>query len=183
MSSPRFITDPERTSFLTASDVPANLLRLKVGDVLRWVGEARTVERVGYRKTAADYLDEAMRRLKEDPNGRRAALLLRALIFGSASTFDPAPRELDWYLARRLASADRLGGPDRGILMNTTPYALDYSATPVVVLGTRTVRLGRYFPPIGGGEDYEDGGLANVRSVVLVQSGIGEVISGDLVRA
>jgi hypothetical protein len=170
------------TRFLIAPEVPPNLLRLRVGDVLRWVGSVRLVTGVGYRKTAADYLDEARHRLNVDKNARQAALLLRAVIHGSASTFDPTPRDLDWWLARRLAAADRLGGPERGLHVVESPYLLDYRDTPVKVLDTRVVRLGTYYPPSGGGDDYESGGLSGPRSVVLVSSDIGEVISGDLAR-
>jgi hypothetical protein len=172
----------DKVVFLPAEEVPPNLLRLKPGDVLRWARDVRTVTKVGYRKTAADYLDEARRRLNEDPNGRRAALSLRAVIFGSASTFDPAPKDLDWWLARRLAAFDRLGGPERGVHVNERSYGM-YRSTPVTVQSTRIVRVGRYYPPFGGGEDYEDGGLAEARSVVLVRCDLGEVLSGDLQRS
>lgn len=176
-------TQRSNRTFLTAQEVPQNLLRLKRGDVLRWTRPPRVVERVGYRKTAADFLDDAESLLRGE-EGRAAVLALRRALYGpSASRFDPAPKDLDWYVARRLAARDRLGGPERGLVVRDPAYLVDYADTPVEVHGTRVVRLGVYYPPSGGGEDYEDGGLEHPRSVVLVLSDIGEVISGDLRRA
>jgi hypothetical protein len=163
-------------SFLTAADVPPNLLRLQPGDVLHWTREVRTVERVGYRKTAADFITEADD-LLDSNEGRRITLALAKLLGTQVSL------RLEWSAARALASKAGMGGPERGLhVREPFMYPGIYEATPVVVHSTRIVRLGRYYPPSGGGEDYESGGITNVRSVVLVSCDFGEVISGDLAR-
>jgi len=172
----------EPREFLTAEQAPANLLRLQPGEVLRWKSSVRLVERVGYRKSIPDYLDEARAALRT-PEGLRAVSLLYGLIYGSPLLMqEPRLSRLDWFLARKLAFANGFGGRERGLLVRTSPYSVDYSATPVRVVSTRVVRLGTYYGPSGSGEDAESGGLGKPRSVVLVLADIGEVISGDLVR-
>lgn len=157
--------------FLTAAEVPPNLLRLKAGDRVRWADGAtpRRVVRVGYRKSACDYLPDADRALR-DADAWAAARRLLAL--------GMRDRDLRYALARGLAQRDRLGGPERGLHVRDATW-LDREMT---VTATRVVRLGTYYPPSGGGEDHEDGGLADARSVVLVSVGCAEVVSGDLVR-
>lgn len=167
-------------TFLTAADVPPNLLKLKRGTALRWKRRARTVVRVGYRKTADDYVDEAKEMLRSVAGQKvidGLQFFLEGDRFGRASMLP----ELDNWIARRLVERDKFGGPDRGILVRDAP-GLDLADSALVVYSTRVVRLGTYYPPSRGRDpdDYEDGGLAEPRSVILVRTDYGEVISGDL---
>ena len=91
------------------------------------------------------------------------------------------------------------GGNVRGVLIEdwasegpeTTIRKIDLNSPCPVRVGevfevesTRCVRLGERYPPSGSGEDYEDGGLTQPRTVVLVRlrGSRTEVISGDLAR-
>ncbi len=172
--------------FLTAKDAPPNLLRLRLGDVLRWTRTPRTVVRVGYRLRAVDFIDEARRLLDTDAGetirkgfdrlaGNRPA--------GAFWTATPT-HGLDWTLARVLVDRAGFGGPDRGLVLNESYYAeMDEVRTePITVSSVRSVRIGRRYLASGDDDDYESGGLADARTVVLVRCWMGEVISGDLAR-
>ena len=170
----------QRAEFLTAAEVPENLLRLKPGDKLQWHTPRRVI-RVGYRKSAQDYMDEAKKRLNSPAS--RSALLTLTINLG----LPPAGLDLQHPVARALAAKDGLGGPERGIWVQPRiapegePEPLDLA--PITVKSTYCVRLGTYYPPGGSGEDYEDGGLSSPRTVVLVVSTCGTTfISGDLRR-
>ena len=160
-------------TFLTGETVPANLSRLKRGDRLAWADSKRAVVRVGYRKSALDFKDAAKDLVNSNPK-----------LWGAYRTLRDATGAPDRYLfyalARGLASRARLGGPERGIVVEPQDWLPD----EIEVETTRVTRLGNYYPPSGGGEDYEDGGLTDVRCVVLVKAkGVHPLlISGDLRR-
>lgn len=184
------IAEPHYT-FLTAGEVPPNLLRLQPGERVR-ILRPRSVLKVGYRKSAADFVHaEAVSAI----SGVRAEILAleRALLraaypseTAAASIWYPQSRlhleydKLQWVIARALARREHLGGPERGIHMATW----DQHPAELSVESTRTVQLGTYYPPSGSGEDFDSGGLSDRRSVVLVRLGpVGvEVLSGDLER-
>lgn len=165
--------------FLTAPEVPPNLLRLKPGDVIVPTSEhVRQVVRVGYRLHAREIKGEATA-LLNTPEGRRLALDMQ--------TMCGACVELEGVVARALVQARRFGGPERGIVADVR--ALCGAA---VVRGTRCVQLGTYYPggggwshgPDGSEYDYDNGGLSHPRTVVLVRTyEYGEVISGDFRRS
>lgn len=167
------------TEFITAQWIPPNLLGLKPGEVLRprW-NVVRRVVRVGYRLHAKDLKDEA-HALLDTQKARVLAVALQDLC--------GARVELDGVVARALVQARRFGGPDRGIHGETVRM----EAPSVMVADTRCVRLGTYYPggggwshgPDGSEYDYEGGGLSTPRTVVLVRTEMGEVISGDFQRA
>ena len=162
------------STFLTAADVPPNLKGLHEGDFVRWGNDAtpRVVTRVGYRKTATDYRDDATRALAT-VEGRLAMNGLRAMAGGPVRT-----KDVVFAIARAMCARDHCGGPERGLVVEPRD-----DRRVMRVAGTRIVHIGDYYPPRGSGEDYEDGGLNNRRAIVLVRTGRGEVISGDLVRA
>lgn len=179
------IHTPNAPIFLTAAEVPPNVLRLQPGEQVR-VLRVRRVVRVGYRLSAKDFLPEA-KRLLNTPASHAARLTLCVTV-GVENIHG-----LTYAVARALAAKAGLGGPDRGIHVreDTGANALDvvypgaaYGIGEVTyVESTRRVILGRYYPPSGGGEDYEEGGLAKPRTIVLVSLlGGGEVLSGDLER-
>lgn len=170
----------ETPSFLTAPEVPHNLLRLKPGDRVLFHGPPRKVGRVGYRLTSKDFEAEA-RRLLDLPEARQA-------LYNLAQALGVAHLDVEHAAARALAGKARLGGPERGIWTEPCRW-LD--GETMTVLSTRCVRLGTYYPGSGGWShgpdgseyDYESGGLSSPRTVVLVLLEEGpEVISGDLVR-
>jgi hypothetical protein len=172
LDTPAHIALPDPV-FLTATEAPPNLLRLKPGERVRWASleRRRTVLRVGYRKIATDYLEEAGNLLCWD--GGECWPTLQHL-----QKFGVNLNDLSFTLARGLARKNKLGGPDRGIwVVEAGPGPETFEVGPV-----RNVRLGTYYQPCGSGEDYTDGGLEHPRVVVLVSTEEGEVISGDLVR-
>lgn len=95
-------------------------------------------------------------------------------------------RDLIQALARGLAHRAGLGGPERGVWVEPIPE--DKAGRIGVVVGApRQVRVGRYYPPRGAGEDYENGGLTGARTVTvwdvrLGDGGVWKMLAGDLVR-
>ncbi len=171
----------ETRSFLTAPEVPTNLLRLKPGDRVLFQGPPRKVVRVGYRLTSKDFEAEAQR-LLDLPAAREAH-------YNLAQALGVSRLDVAHAAARALAGKAQLGGPERGVWTGPCRWA---DGATMTVLSTRCVRLGTYYPGSGGwshGPDgseyeYEYGGLSSPRTVVLVRLAEGpEVISGDLVRA
>jgi hypothetical protein len=180
-------------AFLTAADVPPNLLRLKPGD---WVEvlRRRTVVRVGYRLRADEVRSEAEAPL----NAGGEAWELRRAFCRWLRPADPTAfltakefADLSWLVARRMVSARRFGGPDRGAVVEEHPPSLverggaTYPPEVAQVHSTRVVRLGKRYGPCGSGDDYEDGGLESPRSVVLVRLSYAwcpERFSGDVRR-
>lgn len=146
---PVFITDP-----------PPNGPTLRVGDWVSLKPDAMWVIRAGYRKRAADYLPEADRALA----GLRYSSSWQAVI--ETLGVKPAHRDLRWAVARAMAQRDGLGGPDRGLLVE--PVREDHRALLFQVVDKRMTRIGRYYPPSGSHDDYEDGGLSGARTVVLL---------------
>lgn len=174
-------------TFLPWDQIPPNLLRLRQDEeVVPQVW--RPVYRVGYRLRADDHLDEAAA-LLADP-GVNAALSTLNRALRDAGAKDPNligaivhAQGLHMAVARGLTQARRFGGPDRGILVLPDP-ALPSPMRRYTVSSTRCVRVGVRFPSSGSGEDYEDGGLHPVKTVVLLtlREARGEFISGDFRR-
>ena len=86
-------------------------------------------------------------------------------------------------------AAEEAGGPERGIRVRTVGAwaahrELDWTG---VVTSTRCVKVGRYYASSSSRydpSDWEPGGLANARTIVLVKvDGVNnEIIAGDLRR-
>ena len=149
----------------------------RVGDTIRIVNPL-FVERVGYPKVWTDFFEtykthpkliEAMALLGLDNPGGRA---LREFAEGAARA------------ANRLAG---FGGRERSI-HHFTYEGVDYVGTECAVLSKRVVRTGTYYPPSGGKTwtdcgyeyDYEDGGLADAESHVLICTPYGEIEAANV---
>lgn len=199
-----------RTTFLTPSEIPANLTRLQTGDRVRVV-TSRAFVRAGYRLSGPDLYPEVEAALS-GPQGEPLVAAFLAFNHGLGSGRE-RPRKLSrrtrerltQVLAWDLVSAWRFGGPERGIHVSmdgrldpkfiklgpwgprsTTPIP---TGTEVVVGSTYTVRVGTYYagsnwqPPYY--DDAEPGGLSDPRTIVVVvplDRGT-HLLSGDLERA
>lgn len=189
--SPRLPGSPPDRVFLTAADIPPNTLRLRAGEWVRILRE-RPVVRVGYRLRADDLLSVAREALKEGGSAwelRRAFCRWRSVSEGALNDLTVKEQDdLANLVARQMVRSRNFGGPHRGILVQPrepTQVELagaEYPGEVAQVFSTRTVRVGRRFGPSGSGEDYENGGLAGDRPVILVRffRSSPEWISGDL---
>lgn len=196
--------------FLTAAELPPNLLRLHPGDAVR-VKVARAVERVGYRLCAADLLPEVEAALQQ-PEGLALAQAFQRVVDTivpdprrkpvQSWVMDKTGRDVAHALARQAVKARRFGGPDRGIHVRERPADVrgfvgvrrlqlppPEVGAVLTVKSTYVVQVGRYYPGSGGTppyfDDEESPGLAARRSIVLVVPAYGypPMISGDLERA
>lgn len=163
-------------TFLTAGDVPPNVLGLHEGDVIR-VLRARGVERVGYRLTRGDLLPEAKTLLRSEEGLRATGAYARALGLRLSE------QDLLWVVADALLRKQGFGGRDRGIYVSSRDPLNVFHR----VVSTRCVQTGRYYAGSPGSyedpSDCEPPGLGGRRTVVLVLLDNGaEMISGDLER-
>lgn len=74
--------------------------------------------------------------------------------------------------ARQAGDLDGLGGGKRRIFW----YPVEPSNEPLLVRETSSVVEGDYYPPSGGGEDYDDGGLSNTRHWRLLHLDTGKTV-------
>lgn len=168
---------PGCDGFLTAADVPANLLRVRPGERIR-LTTPRCVRRVGYRLSATDFREEADRLMKDSEVSHNLIIAYRAL-----TGVTPNWKKIRQLIAYDLARKAGLGGPERGIVVE--PLVLTCA---LIVDSVRQVRLGSYYPPSNPTRrDYYDdepepGGLANPKTVVLLTTAHLELISGDCTR-
>lgn len=117
---------------------------IREGDRVKVI-RAEVLTRCGYPKAVADYMTQAKEIL--DKTGEK---------FGRRET-DRIVREITYGLARR----DHFGGRERTLHLSAMPELLG-EVLPVEKV--RTVRTGYYFGPWGNGEDYEPGGLDNMKA-------------------
>lgn len=171
--SPHSIVDLDVASTFLVDPPASPKPRIRQGDHVR-VCAPRAFVRAGYRKTAANFADEALdlyRGLR-----RTHPEVVRLM----------QSRDLIQALARGLAHRAGLGGPERGVWVRPIPEA-EVGRVGVVIGAPQQVRVGRYYPPSGSGEDYEDGGLAGARTVTvwtvrLDEDGARQMLAGDLAR-
>lgn len=137
---------------------------IRVGDRVKVINP-RVVEKVGYRKSWKDYyiLAENLLHNIPCPDSLKSIWTQRNHIKG---------------LAKAMADRDSLGGPERGVHLRDIPPP----DRVLIVHGKRNARIGTYYPPSGHGEDYDDGGLRNAYTIVILSTSHGEFLSTDLER-
>jgi len=144
----------------------------RVGDTIRIV-QPLFVERVGYPKVWTSYFEK----YKTHPKLIEAMELLDLPNPGGR-----AQREFAEGAARAANRLAGFGGRERAI-HHFTYDGYDYRGEVCEVLAKRVVRTGTYYPPSGGKTwtdygyeyDYENGGLDDAKSHVLLCTRFGEI--------
>lgn len=163
-----FLTvEPLVKVFLTPAEVPRNPQKLRKGlKVL--LKTPREFIKSGYRKNATDFLEQA----------REEARDIRFNYPEIASKM--MTRDLVWALARGLSRG--LGGPERGVWVSPLPNAFIGRAFEITEFSS--ARIGLYYPPRGSGEDFENGGLSEARTVSVLHlshdNSMYRVLAGDV---
>lgn len=131
---------------------------IRVGNMVQVVFPFRVV-RVGYRKQLSSYEREAIGILSHLAHSEEHYRVFRDA--GLTPRNSIAVRAVAYHLAQK----DSFGGPERGVhgLVNVRDAGFVGK-----VLGKKTYRLGTYYPPSGGGDDYDGGGLHSATSFVTV---------------
>lgn len=151
----------------------------RVGDIVRIV-QPLFVERVGYPTVWTSYFEK----YKTHPKLIEAMALLDLPNPGGR-----AQREFAEGAARAANRLAGFGGRERTI-HHFTYDGYDYRGEVTAVLAKRVVRTGTYYPPSGGRfwtdcgyeYDYENGGLADAKSHVLLCTRFGEIEAVNVER-
>lgn len=162
----------------------------RVGDKIRIVNP-RFILRVGYPLVFKDLIPE----FESHPNLQKAMRLLllneseqtkdSPILEDLYPTFSPRGKVARDFIAGVAKAANRMrgfGGPDRQIFTEELPYVKDQI---VDVLGKRTVKTGKYFPPshyvsYEGEHYYEAGGLSDEKIHILLSTTYGEIEETDV---
>lgn len=138
---------------------------IRVGDTVI-IKIPKSVKRVGYPKSKSDYTE-------------LAKLYVELSDFKYAH-FKVKEKLVDAF-SYALLHRDHFGGAQRQIFFETRPSLEGQEA---VVEKLRTVMTGVYFPPTGSGEDWEPGGLSQMKAHRLATLDIGWELPVDhLVKA
>ncbi len=143
----------------------------------------RRVARVGYRLTPAECLDEVDELLRTSEGFEACKQLVKA--FGISPGGQRFSGKLRDALAYGRAQMHSFGGPERGVVF--FKFNGDYPVgRHCLVDSKRQHRIGRYYPPSGRSsyydDDYESGGLADARTIVVVGTSIGTYLATDLLK-
>lgn len=134
------------------------------GDCAR-VTTPRFVSRVGYPKSVSDYLS-----VVRGQHGVALDALFREVLgnthmdpsylLGGPSEPTRWRKNVEWELANALAHKDGFGGKERSIHWIEAPALVN---AHVRIRNLRNAYTGTYYPPSGGGEDFEPGGLTHMK--------------------
>jgi hypothetical protein len=165
----------------------------RIGDEVR-ILNARWIERVGYPLIWTDLIEE----VENDPKTLDALSALG--FFTKRSLFDGKPKiNLQFLRAVAMMHVEQrgFGGNERAIIYEKHEYPLrkvtdsfltirtasdiDYTGFKMEIIGKRVAKTGTYYPPSGGydeysGEyDYQDGGLMNEKTHIILKTVRGEI--------